>query len=307
MSLAGAVRVQLLCDSREGRVRAAEVALLRPSVAPLLIGRTPDQAIDMVSALHSVCGAAHRLAATRALCDARGVHEDARERRLERAVLVEIALDHLCRLYLDWPEAIGLPPQPAQAAGWRRRLADPQATVATADVDAVRRQADALLDGVPRIAGIRQRLLRRARKTIACLTAIKQEPERPGKIRTLVTPPAAAAAAARAGASIVERQWQGEGRTYTARGELIHRVSLTRSDPQSAKVAAWAIDAPTDRLFVPDGPVARALMRLQGSGASLRRLARFVVLSFDPCVESRIDLGCDGVDDARDGAGAGNT
>ena len=295
MTLAGTVRVALHCDPRTGIVRSADVTLRRPSVAPLLIGRSPQEAIDLVGTLHSVCGAAHRLAATRALRAARGRCDDASEAALERAALIEIALDHLCRLYIDWPQALGLPPDPPRALAWRRRLAPSDLQVAAADIDAVRQHARCLAEAAPAMAGIRQRLQRRARKTVACLTAIKLEADRPGKIRTLVTPGGARsrqaglpAEAQRANAGATP--WQGEGRTYTARGELIHRVSLRRDASGQERTAAWNIDAPTDRLFAPDGPVARALTQLPAAGASLPLAARCLVLSFDPCVESRIEI-----------------
>ena len=322
MPATGIVHITLHCDARARRVNAARVTLQRPSVARLLIGRAPDEAAELVRALHAVCGAAHRLAARRAIRDARRAGtaadhgspgprpvrpDDAAEAwdRMEREALVGIAFDHLCRLYIDWPAALELPVQPAEVVAWRRRFADPPGAIRDGDIDAVRRHAHALTEVVPAAAGIRRRLRRRARETLVGLTAIKLEPERPGKIRRIVTP-AAGAATRGAGASTGDGPWHGEGRTLTARGELIHRVSLVRDAQGREAVAAWTIDAPTDRLFVPDGPVAHALTQLRGDRSSLQRLARFVVLSFDPCVESRIELRPPEAADARDVARPGN-
>jgi hypothetical protein len=94
----------------------------------------------------------------------------------------------------------------------------------------------------------------------------------------------------------------------TARGELIHRVSIGYDARGNEVVSAWTIDAPTDRLFAINGPVAQVMARLEAdSRESLERLARLVVLSFDPCVQSNIEIREGEDNDARDVAGAGHS
>jgi hypothetical protein len=232
--------------------------------------------------------------------------------QLERAALIEMTFEHICRLFLDWPLAIGQPALPAQAMAWRRRLQEPAGTLLDREIDAVKLHARTLLAAAPTTAGVRQRLQRRVRQTVACLTAVKLEPGRPGKICQLVTPHAKPATATpgaqRANDTPGEDGWLGEGRSFTARGELIHRVRLGHDALGSEVVSAWTIDAPTDRLFAANGPVAQVMARLETDGReSLERLARLVVLSFDPCVQSNIEIREGGNNDARDVAGAGHS
>lgn len=303
MSTGRILRIDLRVARGGARVRAVTIGLQRPDLAPVLIGRTPQEAVERVAHLHATCGAAHRLAALRAVEAAR--HRCAADTQrsapapagapasaspltaAERAVLHEIVLEHLLRLFLDWPIALGQVAQPAVLRDWRRRLQQVDPAIADADIDAVLRQGASLVDAAPSAAGIATRLRRRVRKTAASLMAVKLAARCPGKIRQRLAPRAPASG-----------PWS-EGRAATARGTLIHRIGLQRDATGREVVDAWSIDAPTDRLFVDDGPVARALLDLRADGvAALRRLAALCALSFDPCFECRIALHEDGEDDA---------
>jgi len=162
------------------------------------------------------------------------------------------------------------------------RDADP--AIAPSDIDAVVRHGKTLLLAVPQTAGIGKRLSRRIRETIASLMAVNLAGRRPGKIRGFVAPapPAAQACIGRS----ADQRASGFGRARTARGELVHRVLLERDGSGRETVAGWGLDAPTDRLFVNQGPVVEALEQLRAEGdAQLRQLAALTVLSFDPCFE----------------------
>ena len=109
--------------------------LQRPDIARFLIGRTRQDAINLVGTLNALCGAAHRLAAQRAIESARwnatprktdhAISESAERAAAApvtsevRAVLVEMALEHLVRLLVEWPETLGQPAQTAAIVGWR--------------------------------------------------------------------------------------------------------------------------------------------------------------------------------------------
>jgi hypothetical protein len=318
MSSAGFLSVRLHWQACSGQVRRATLSLRRPDVAPLLVGRSPEEAAERVRSLHAVCGSAHRLAALRAIEDARtrdpGRDPEraraaaAESRHAEHGALVEMALEHLVRLYIDWPDALGLAVQPAVVLGLRRRVRGVPDLISHEDFDTLRRQGGALVAAASAVPGIGPRLQRRVRKTIACLMAVKREQSQPAKIRKWVTPLPAPDRAPAAGGTTAEMGAAcGEGRAFTARGELVHRVGIGRDGAGLEVVAAWTIDAPTDRIFVDGGPVAEALLGLQADGAeALRRQAALVVLSFDPCFECRIEICEDGKDDARDVAGAGD-
>lgn len=312
MSNDAILHVDLRVARRGVRVRAVMIRLQRPDIAVLLIGCAPPEAIERVARLHASCGAAHRLAALRAVtaaggrvgaddCAPAGASAAAGGLTVtERAVLQEIAGEHLLRLYMDWPMALGLAAQPAVVRQWRGRLRQEDPAIAAADVDAVLRQGVLLVNAAPKMAGITTRLRRRVRKTVACLMAIKLAARCPGKIRQWIAPSAAQVQSASVVARHAEQggHW-GAGVAMTARGTLIHRVRLQRDASGCEVIGAWSMDAPTDRLFVDDGAVARALEGLQADGLpALRRLAALTVLSFDPCFECRIALVEVGEDDA---------
>lgn len=315
MASAGSIRIDLRYHRGSGQVRSASIALHRPDVAPLLLGRTPLDAANLVGRLHSVCGAAHRLAALRAIAAAsrwekaeplatladrvdprtpvaRQVAPPCRSPApAERAVLLEMTFEHLVRLFVDWPSALGLPAQPAMVLDWRRRMRGPDARTTDDDIQAVVRHGKNLQRTVPDVAGTGRRLRRRLREAIACLVAAKFAGRCPRQARAplVLRPPCVGAA--RPEQAPPFGRFMGEGRARTARGELIHRVMLERAGGGRFVVVGWSIDAPTDRMFVDDGPVTSALRQVQaGEVQELRRLAEIVVLSFDPCFECRMEL-----------------
>ncbi len=104
------------------RVDHVHVVSARPAAQPLLVGRTPDQAIAWIPRLFSLCGKAQQAAARLALAGARGESAEADPATL-RGVLAEQAQEHLWRVLRDWPRCLGLPPRDADFAGWFRRLA----------------------------------------------------------------------------------------------------------------------------------------------------------------------------------------
>ena len=78
----------------------------------------------------------------------------------------------------------------------------------------------------------------------------------------------------------------GLARVDTARGLLLHRVEL-----DAGRTAHYAVVAPTEWNFHPDGDLARTLAGLADSDeARLRRRIAAWVVAADPCVEWRLEL-----------------
>jgi Ni,Fe-hydrogenase I large subunit len=74
--------------------------------------------------------------------------------------------------------------------------------------------------------------------------------------------------------------------TQTARGVLLHRAAVA-----GGAVRAYAIVAPTEWNFRPDGSYAHALERIEGDDATaIERDARLVAQAVDPCVACRVEV-----------------
>jgi hypothetical protein len=83
------------------------------------------------------------------------------------------------------------------------------------------------------------------------------------------------------------RTSEGACRVETARGTLVHAARV-----DGGRVARYAIVAPTEWNFHPEGALARGLAGLgDGDAGSLRRRAEQVVQALDPCVSCRVEIG----------------
>ena len=72
----------------------------------------------------------------------------------------------------------------------------------------------------------------------------------------------------------------------TARGLLLHRVTV-----RDGRVADYAIVAPTEWNFHPDGALARGLDGLTGEDIDMiERRTRLAVQALDPCVGCRVEV-----------------
>ena len=116
MSDAGELNLRINWDGRA--VLSVEVESTRPQASRLLAGRTPQQAVQMVSLLYSVCGKAQQAAATAAFAAARGRQGTVPD----RIVACEAVQEHLWRLMLDWPQLLDLPPAQQPFVDWHGRL-----------------------------------------------------------------------------------------------------------------------------------------------------------------------------------------
>lgn len=120
---AGKLSVRIEWDGAE--VRAATVESTRPLAYWLLAGRPAERVVQLVPMLFSVCGKAQQAAASAAVCAAQGMDlPQAQAAEFERRVACEAVQEHLWRLLLDWPDALGLSQQRQQFVRWHAALGE---------------------------------------------------------------------------------------------------------------------------------------------------------------------------------------
>lgn len=95
----------------------------RTGASRVLEGKSPEQAVQMVPLLFSLCGRAQEAASALALDAATGCAPAAAAvRSRERRVLAEAAMEYLWRILADWPLLAGEAPAMETLAGIRARL-----------------------------------------------------------------------------------------------------------------------------------------------------------------------------------------
>lgn len=273
-----------------GRLDLA-VRLERPPVFRLFVGRSPAFVAAAVPRLYTLCARAQQSAAAAALTAAAG---EALPPRDHAALWKEVLHEHLWRLCLDWPPALGLPPAREAFVAWRAARAGAGFAAATEGVLA-------FLEG-PWAAGCRARLPAASEGEnfdppalcpddwLAYWTGVTEAPP-------LARPPSVAAAwqarllAARTAARALlagaphplaaagEDGW-GIGQAPTARGVLTHAVRL-----EGGLVADYRVWAPTDRHFSDAAGLAGLLAggRWANIAAATRALEQ-AILALDPCL-----------------------
>ena len=112
-----AIDIDVECGA--GAIREVRIRARTPNPAPMLIGLAPSAVAGVLGRLYAICGAAQRACAELAL-SAAGGHQLAQGRhaRLATAVASEAVQEHLWRLWLDWPKALGMPPRDAAFTHW---------------------------------------------------------------------------------------------------------------------------------------------------------------------------------------------
>ncbi|MGZ8914257.1 MAG: Ni,Fe-hydrogenase I large subunit, partial [Methylobacter sp.] len=108
MTPAGFIAIDLY--HRSGKVTGVNIASSRPeAIAQVFIGKTPEQVLDTVPLLFTLCGNAQAYAALQACRAALGM---AAEPELDSArdmlVQLETLREHAWRILLDWPIFVGL-------------------------------------------------------------------------------------------------------------------------------------------------------------------------------------------------------
>jgi len=106
----GMLRVEALWDGQ--RVAASAPSDDGTPAAGQLVGRTVGEALDVVRGLDGASPRIHQLAATAAFAAAGAAGVSRPEPWAEeRAIAIETAQEHLCRLMLDWPALFGHSPR----------------------------------------------------------------------------------------------------------------------------------------------------------------------------------------------------
>jgi uptake hydrogenase large subunit len=107
-----------------GTIHGVQIQSERPQPSRMLVGLEPAVVVALLARLYAVCGRAQRACAELALAAAGGTPlTTARRSELSRAVAAEAAQEHLWRLLLDWPAALGLGQQQAEFKRWYGRIA----------------------------------------------------------------------------------------------------------------------------------------------------------------------------------------
>jgi len=95
---------------RSGKVTGVNIASSRPeTIAQVFIGKTPEQVLDTVPLLFTLCGNAQAYAALQACRAAQGMTaEPELDSARDMLVQLETLREHAWRILLDWPVFIGL-------------------------------------------------------------------------------------------------------------------------------------------------------------------------------------------------------
>lgn len=288
MSAVGRLTVRAVLQG--GRLADLAVQLRRPPLTRLFLGHPPEVVCSRVAGLYTLCTQAQGGAAQAAMAAAEG-------RRVQpidsEAAWAEVLHEHLWRLLLDWPPALGLAPEPGAFAAWRaarRTGAAAQATRRLLD-DTLAPLARHCLARLPP-GGAPAALGPQTFDPQAWLAhgAGGPRPElvRPGSVAQAYAARvqdlhAAADAAARGDAyplaTAAAHGW-GAAQTLTARGALTHAVRMAQGRVQDYRI--WA---PTD-LYFADASALSALLADAAfdSPAQARQALAHAVLALDPCL-----------------------
>lgn len=275
-----------------GALSGLTVGLERPPVARLFLGQEPAAVLRTVPYLYTLCAHAQRAAAQAALAAA----GDEAPPPGERAELWSEALhEHLWRLLLDWPPALGLAPAKEAFVAWRAARGHADFAAVTAELvrsvltgewseNCRRRLPDSAADnfGPPPLTPGAWLAYWRNESAVEPVTA------RPASIAAAwearLTAALQAAQALLAGspyplAAAGGDGW-GVGQTLTARGVLTHAARL-----ENGRVAAYRVWAPTDCHFAgADGLAALLAGGRWAEREAARRALEQAVLALDPCL-----------------------
>lgn len=86
-------------------VSNVDIISSRPlKVSNILLGKRPEQALDIIPLMYNICGTAHSRAALRCMQQCISMEADSgMEIARDMLLLVETAREHLLRVFLDWP------------------------------------------------------------------------------------------------------------------------------------------------------------------------------------------------------------
>lgn len=300
MISAGSLTVRATLSN--GRLGNLDVDLRRPAVTQIFHGLAPEAVVRTVPCLYTICAQAQKAAAQAALAVAAGEERPTAD---DAGLWLELLHENLWRLLLDWPPALGLPPEKEAFIAWRATRfggncagETKKLLVDTLD-DLAEKCLAKLVDRATDEAPLGPHRQVHASGALHPLTpgewltgwqegVAQPVPIAPSSIqaayqgRVAEVERAAAGLAAGAPYPIAAAGGKGWGAAQmnTARGVLTHAVHL-----DAGKVAGYRLWAPTD-VFFADAAALSGLLAGQrfASADEARRALDQAILALDPCV-----------------------
>ena len=294
---------------RNGRLGNLEVDLRRPAVTQIFHGLAPEAVVRTVPCLYTICAQAQKAAAQAALAVAAGEERPTAD---DAGLWLELLHENLWRLLLDWPPALGLPPEKEAFIAWRAtrfggNCADETKGLLANTLSGLAEKCLAkLVDRIPEEVPLGCDRQVHATGALHPLTpgewlagwqeadAAQPAPIAPTSIRAAyqgrVAEVERAAAALAAGApyptAVAGGNGWGVAQMATARGVLTHAVQLA-----AGKVVNYRVWAPTDAFFA-DAIALSGLLagRRFASPDEARRALDQAILALDPCVPYVLEL-----------------
>ena len=283
---------------KDGGLGNITVDLFRPPITRLFMGQLPDVVTKAVPYLYTQCAHAQRTVAEAALAAA----QDELPRPADsRELWLEVVHEHFWRLLLDWPAALGLPPEKDAFVAWRNGRHNDDCLART----------QSLLSGVLRPLGEQclEKLVDCGPHDISPAAVLRpqawldywqgataQMPAVPtptsigavyrGRLALVETAVEALAAAAPFPVSVAGGEGWAVAQTLTARGVLTHAVHLAEG-----RVVNYRIQAPTDSYFANAAALSSLLADSHfASPDQARQGLNRAILALDPCLPCEVDV-----------------
>ena len=305
----GSLALTLTWDGKQ--IVAAEVVSTRPAVARALSGLPAARVLELIPRLFGLCPRAQEAAARLSLAAARGEQVASSAAAPALAVALEAIGEHLWRLLLDWPPALGLPPEKEAFIAWRATRFGGNCAGETKKllVDTLDELAEKCLaklvdratdeaplgsdrrvhaSGAPHpltpgewLTGWQEGVAQPVPIAPSSIQAAYQ-----GRVAEVERAAAGLAAGAPYPIAAAGGNGWGAAQMNTARGVLTHAVHL-----DAGKVAGYRLWAPTD-VFFADAAALSGLLAGQRftSADEARRALDQAILALDPCVPYVLEL-----------------
>ena len=291
----------------KGRLGNVEVDLQRPAVTQIFHGRAPEMVVKTVPCLYTICAQAQKAAAQAALAVAAGEERPAAD---DAGLWLELLHENLWRLLLDWPPALGLPPEKEAFIAWRATRFGGNCAAETKKllVDTLEGLAEKCLENLVDRAA-RQVLVEGSHSPAGDTAALNPDAwlagwRDAGGAMPVLTAPLSIRAAFQGRVAEAERAAEaltadlpypiavaggngwGAAQINTARGVLTHAVHL-----DAGKVTEYRVWAPTDAFFA-DAAALSGLLAGRSFAApdEARRALDQAILALDPCVPYVLEL-----------------
>jgi hypothetical protein len=293
----------------DGRLGNLDVDLRRPAVTQIFHGLAPEAVVKTVPCLYAICAQAQKAAAQAALAVAA---DDERPGADDAGLWVELLHENLWRLLLDWPPALGFPPEKEAFIAWRATrfggncAEDTKGLLANVFSGLAEKCLAKLVDRAPQeapLGGDRQphatgvppplnpgewlagwQEAGTAQPAPIAPTSIRAAYQ--GRVAEVERAAVALAAGAPYPIAVVGGNGWGVAQMATARGVLTHTVQLA-----AGKVVKYRVWAPTDAFFADAVTLSGLLAGRQFAAPDeARRALDQAILALDPCVPYVLDL-----------------